>query len=70
MLRPTIPAAATRPLGPAIVGAPGAVAWGPNRLDISVGGTDTPSAVSWDENRIDVLALGTNGQLMHKHYSM
>ena len=53
-----------------MVGAPGAVAWGPNRLDIFVRGTDTPSAVSWDENRIDVLALGTNGQLMHKHYSM
>jgi hypothetical protein len=35
MLHPTTPAAATRPLGPAIVGAPGAVAWGPNRLDIS-----------------------------------
>jgi len=53
-----------------MVGAPGAVAWGPNRLDIFVRGTATPSAVSWDENRIDVLALGTNGQLMHKHYSM
>jgi hypothetical protein len=29
---------------------------------------DTPSAISWDENWIDVLALGTNGQLLHKHF--
>ena len=27
-------------LGPAIVGSPGAVAWGPDRLDVFVRGTD------------------------------
>ena len=30
---------------------------------------DTPTAVSSDENRIDVIALGTNGHLLHKHFS-
>jgi len=36
---------------------------------IGTGIEDTPTAVSSDENRIDVIALGTNGHLLHKHFS-
>ena len=38
-------------------------------VTIGSGIVDTPSAVSWGVNRIDVLALGTEGQLLHKHFS-
>jgi hypothetical protein len=37
-------------------------------VTIGSGIVDTPSAVSWGVNRIDVLALGTEGQLLHKHF--